>query len=120
MIKKGIFLLLTIFPCLCFSASLRLMNDSAFKLTAVILGADGTNLATVNLRPQETYQWFMNTDVFSSLNYQIITPYTVIWYCQEGGEFGVQGNIEQAATISAQGAPDGNKVCKVNKTPKAR
>lgn len=108
-------------PIFSFAASMRLWNDSPFKLTAVILGADGTNLATVNLQPQEIYQWYQDTDVFSNLNYQVITPYTVIWYCQEGGsEFGIQGNIQQAAMISAQGAPDGNKVCRVAKRPQAR
>ncbi len=118
--KKVFFLFLFFLPIFTFTASVRLWNDSPFKLTAVILGADGTNLATINLKPQETYQWYQDTNVFSSLNYQIITPYTVIWYCQEGGEFGIQGNIEQAATVSAQGAPNGNKICKTAKKPEGR
>ncbi|MBI5274529.1 MAG: hypothetical protein HY860_05700 [Chlamydiales bacterium] len=112
---KWLAIALFIVPVFVFAASMRLINDSPFKLQVVILGADGTNLATVQLQPQETYQWYQASDAFSTQNYQVLTPYTVIWYCQEGTEYGIYSNVQQAATISASGCPDGNKICKVKK-----
>lgn len=113
---KRLSILIFLLPLALFGGSMRITNDSPFVLEATILGADGSNLFSIVLKPQEVYQWYQAPSSFSDLNYQTLTPYTVIWRCNnDGTEFGITTNVPQAGAVFAQSAPDGKKICKIPK-----
>ncbi|MDX8430931.1 MAG: hypothetical protein SNF33_03905 [Candidatus Algichlamydia australiensis] len=91
-----------------FAISIVLYNDSPFTLKAQIIAADGTDKGTIQLTPQHQFKWqdtTQNTQTFSQ------TPYTVIWYCKDGNEYGVQQNVGTGYTVPAQ-ASSGRRFCK--------
>lgn len=116
---KAYFLALLLLPFSLFAGSVRVINDSPFPLWVVLLGADGSELSNFFMKPQEIHQWQQDSDVFSSSNYKTLTPYTAIFRCNDGTEFGIWPNIQQAATISAQDCPYGNKICRIQQSQKA-
>ena len=95
--------------------SVRLVNDSPFKLTATVLAADGRNMGSVTLSPRDVKDW---SDGFGTSGYSTeqgspisVTPYTIFWSCEDGTEFSVCNNTGDAATVAAE-ACDGNRMCK--------
>jgi hypothetical protein len=112
---KSIFRGLFFIGCIIVSTSLsagavRLANDSAYKLRAVIRSANGSYLGEVLVMPQQTMQW---NDYWGGIGYynQSQTPYTVIWFCVDGGDFSVCNNVPSGATVTAFGC-DGTRSCK--------
>jgi hypothetical protein len=117
-----------LYLCLCFlgfavkgTASVYLLNDTPFKLRAVVIAANGANMGEKAMNPQEdTYvedqlggsdpvgqghpQNFQN---YSSS----LTPYTVFWYCNDGTLYSSCQNVAAGATVSANGC-EGSKYCK--------
>ena len=112
MVKKLLLLLMTS-TCL-FAGSVTLFNDSPFKLKAVILSATGENLGEVILSPQHRIVWSDNQR--SSIVGYSDTPYSVIWYCPQGKEYGIWTNVSVGAFITASGS-DGLRICP---TPKSQ
>ncbi len=118
------------FLMLCNSAyagSLRLINDSPFKLRAVIRGADGTHLGEVILYPRHQQQWndayghvglWGQPNILDRQPSWSQTPYTVLWYCMDGNEFSINPNSGTAATVTAQSG-EGVRECKQPKKKKA-
>ncbi len=92
------------------AGAVRLVNDSAYKLRAVIRAADGTYLGEVIVMPQRTMQW---NDYWGGIGYynNSQTPYTVIWFCVDGGDFSVCNNIPSGATVTAFSC-DGLRQCR--------
>ena len=92
------------------AGAVRLLNDTSYKLRAVVRAADGTYLGEVIVMPQQTMQW---NDYWGGVgNYNNSqTPYTVTWYCLDGEGFGVCDNVPNAATINAYGC-DGVHSCR--------
>lgn len=95
------------------AGTVRLVNDSAFKLRAVIRGADGTYLGEVIVNPQQTMSW---NDYWGGVGYynQSRTPYTVTWYCLDGGDFAVCTDVPTGATVPAMTC-EGTMSCKAKK-----
>lgn len=123
----GICVLLCVgIPGIIFSGSVHLLNDSPFKLRAVIRGADGTHLGETIVYPRHQAQW---TDAYSHvgrfghgnmIDEQTTwsqTPYTILWYCMDGNEFSVNDNVSVASTVSAQSGT-GVRQCKQAKKKK--
>lgn len=111
---KYIFLIACLFCCSLFAGSLRLYNDSAYKLRAVIRGSDGSYLGEMLINPQQNMNW---NDWDTGVMYynQSVTPYTVTWFCaQSGGDFSVNENVSTGSTVTAM-AGNGTKSCKVSK-----
>jgi hypothetical protein len=108
-----------LFPLLLISAiaeagTVRLVNDTGYKLRAVIRAADGTVIGEVVVNPQQTMSWNDYWGGVGTYN-QSMTPYTVAWYCSAGGDFSVCNNVSTGATVTAYGC-SGNQSC----SPKSR
>jgi len=98
------------------AGAVRLVNDSAYKLRAVIRAADGTYLGEALVMPQKTTQW---NDYWGGIGYynQSQTPYTVVWFCLDGGGFSVCNNVPSGATVTAHSC-DGTRACRPQKKKK--
>jgi len=108
--KKLIFLL---FPFALFADSVRMINDSPFKLRAIVLSATGVELGNAIIKPRTTHVWVTGQQGISNAS-DVATPYTVIFYCPDGKEYGLWTNVGQSQTVNAQGA-EGPKICKISK-----
>ena len=101
-----------------FAGSIRLYNDSPYKLRAVIRAADGTYLGEMIVLPEHFNTW---SDKYPSFgpggqNYtespnRTHTPYTVRWYCLDGDEFGFCANVATGAAVIAESC-EGSRICK--------
>ena len=99
-----------LFPLLAYAGTVRLVNDSIFKLRAVIRAADGSYLGETAVPPLSTMSW---NDYWGGVGYynQSRTPYQVIWYCVDGTGFSVCPYVPTGATITALNC-EGTKACK--------
>lgn len=119
--KRFFFIAFCLWGSLLSAGSLRLLNDSPFQLRAVILAADGSYMGESTLGPQDFTNW---TDASSYLGIPgqsmtpstPYTPYSVIWYCPDGGEYGINTNQATGATVTAQSS-SGPRICKVPPPP---
>lgn len=107
---KSILLLLILYFGTVSAGAVRLSNDSPYKLRAVIRAADGTYLGEVIVVSQKSMQW---NDYWGGIGYysNSQTPYTVVWYCVDGGDFSVCNNVNSGATVTAYSC-DGARQCK--------
>jgi surface antigen len=96
--------------------SLMLYNDSPFKSDVVVINALGKVIGQVTLEAQDQVTWYGDTPSYNALN-SPTTPYTVIWYCQDGTEYGIWVNIPPGAMATAQ-LSSGQKICKYKKPDK--
>lgn len=103
-IRRALALLILSSPLL--GASLNIYNDSPYLLYAEILTANGNSKGTFTLTPLNLTMW--HGDLGNSTWAQ--TPFTVIFTCKNGSEYGVQTNVQVGATISAL-ASDGKRFC---------
>ena len=116
MLQKAIkFFLLCFVPVLVHAGTVRLVNDSIFKLRAVIRAADGTYLGEVIINPLQTMSW---NDYWGGIGYynQSRTPYTVIWYCLDGGDFSICTGVSTGSTVTCNSC-DGTRSCKPKAPP---
>src|SRR5690606_6501675 len=90
-----------------FAGSVRIMNDSPYPLSAEILAADGTSQGRLALNPQQQLTWQSTSSGNSVLSQ---TPYTVIFTCKTGKQFGVITGVQQGATVNALSA-SGDRYC---------
>lgn len=104
------------------AGTVRLVNDSPYKLRAVVRANDGTFLGEVVINPQNTSTW---TDGFAGLpgglnETRTQTPYTILWYCLEGDAFSTVAPVATGATATAM-MGDGARQCRPQKqrTPQA-
>ena len=107
----GVFLL-GAFTCLQ-AGTVNLVNNSPYKLRAVIRGNDGSFLGEMVINPQDTNQW---TDGFAGLpgGFQdsiTQTPYAVLWYCLEGDPFATNYYVPSGGSAEAM-LGDGAKECR--------
>jgi hypothetical protein len=94
-----------------FSYSLILINDSVFRLSAIVQGSNSTFLGEIDLVPGQQQRWdseALSAEVFSSG--VSLTPFTVIWRCPNGSLFSICSTISPGSTVPASGCP-GNKFC---------
>ncbi len=124
-----------------YAASLTLINDSQFPLTAVITNAAGEKMASVKLAVGQSYSWNDNQSPFKKQNDNTTTPFTITFLCkdarpydynsgnnnnQKGNknktsyqtEFGAWTGVPTGATVNALGCNNGNKTCVVKKKSK--
>ena len=98
------------------AASVKLINDSPFPLSATILSATGTVMGRQVLQPQEQVSW-QNSDVDVNKNSQ--TPFTVIFYCQTGEVYGTVSGVGVAGLVQASTSA-GPRFCKPKDDKKGR
>jgi hypothetical protein len=124
MIKKWICcFIFTLLACSVQAGSVRLINDSPYKLRAVVRGADGTPLGEMIVASGNNGTW---NDSFSHLGQfgkgnladeQVTrsqTPYDVLWYCVDGSDYSFCYQVATGATVNAQGC-SGTRMCKPQK-----
>jgi len=104
------FCLSFLFAATAFAGTVRLANDTAFKLRATVRGADGTYLGEMVVNPHMTLQW---VDYWGGVgNYNSSrTPYIVTWYCMDGESYSVCDTVSTGATVTANSCT-GPKFCK--------
>ena len=109
---KHFFIYLSL-PLFLFAGSVTMLNDSPFQLKATILSAQGDNLGSVTIMPTHQITW---QDSWTSGQTFSETPYSVIWYCMEGREYGIATNVGSGALVTATGS-EGPRICPVRKNP---
>jgi hypothetical protein len=123
MSKFFFILFLCSFVCILEAGSIRLTNDSPYKLRVVIRGADGTQLSEMVINPAHSAAWndaynhyghLGKGDLYQERASQSQTPYTVLWYCMEGSDYSFSRNVATGATVTAQGG-EGARICKPRK-----
>jgi hypothetical protein len=97
-----------------FAASVRLTNDSAYPLRAVIRSADGSYLGEVVINAGQSSTW---RGGYGDQSIRSQTPYNVHWYCLDGGDFSFCAIASVGSTITANGC-DGLRACKPPKKKK--
>lgn len=122
-VKK--YLKLLVFLAVCLGSQLtagtvRLLNDSPYRLRAVVRGADGSYLGEMVLNAQGFTTWtdantrfgvFGKGNPFSQGPAMPQAPYAVLWYCLDGSDYSVCSYVPNGATVNAQGC-DGARICK--------
>jgi hypothetical protein len=109
--RLGAFLLL----CSSAFAGLTLVNDSTYKLTAQIRAADGSDLGSLEIMPQHTMAWNTFSGTTGNIQYynSSQTPYTVIWFCNNGSTdspYSIWTGVSSGAVCTANGG-DGLRSC---------
>ncbi len=87
-----------------FADSVKLLNDSAYTLKAIIYDANGTLLGEFILNPRDASEWsndFQNFGTGGVPEPQL--PYTVNWSCMSGGAYGFCNNVAGGSLVTAQG-----------------
>jgi hypothetical protein len=97
------------------AGTIRLINNSAYKLRAVIRANDGTFLGEEIITPQNNNTW---NDGFNGLpgsleSVRSQTPYRVLWYCLDGSAFSTCSGVATGTTVTANGC-DGARECRGN------
>ena len=123
--KRAIFVVLGIifFPFFLHAGTVRLVNNSPYDLRAVIRGSDGSILGELVVKSQKETVW---TDTYGNYgtyggananlneNYRSKTPYTVLWYCLDGGNYAVCDTVSTGGLVMAQSCI-GPRMCKPQK-----
>jgi hypothetical protein len=83
--------------------SVTLLNDTPYRLQATIYDASGTLLGEFTLNPRDATLWSDDYENFGTESqYASQIPYTVNWYCMNGGSYGSCDNVAAGATVTAQ------------------
>ncbi len=108
------------FPFLLFAGTVRLINNSPYDLRAVIRGGDGSFLSEVVIKSQKETVWtdtYGNFGTYGGSNgdlnqaYRSKTPYSVLWYCLDGGDYAFCDIVATGAVVTSQSCM-GNRMCK--------
>jgi hypothetical protein len=96
-------------------AGVTLVNDSIYKLTVHIRAADGSDLGALEINPQQTMAWNTFSGTTGNLQYynSSQTPYTVIWFCNNGSTdspYSIWTGVSSGAVCTANGG-DGLRSC---------
>lgn len=106
-----------------FASSVRLVNDSPSKLRAVIRGNEGTNLAEMMMEPNQSTTWSdqytatgktQKGNIYQNQPSRSLTPYTVLWYCEDGTDFSFCEYVNTGNTVTAKSC-FGTRQCKLVK-----
>lgn len=112
-----------LFPFCLFANSVRLINTSPYDLRAVIRGGDGSFLGEIIVKSQKETTWTDTYGQYGTMgganprvnqDYRSKTPYTVLWYCMDGGDYGVCDTVSTGAVVTSQGC-NGARMCKTQK-----
>lgn len=98
-------------------AGVTLVNDSTYKLTVHIRASDGTDLGSLSINSQQTMSW--SNYMGGSIQYYDAsqTPYTVIWFCNNGSTdspYSIWTNVAAGSVVTANGG-DGVRSCQAPK-----
>ncbi len=108
----GMMIVILIVACnVCCANSVSLINDSPYTLKAALYDANGALLGEFVLNPRDATMWNDNYENAGPGNQYIAqVPYTVNWYCMNGGAYGTCENVAAGSTVTAQGC-GGDQEC---------
>lgn len=90
------------------ASTLIVKNDSPSTLNAEIYSSQGKDLGSMTLTPGVDVQWL---DPYGGQMQGFSTsPYTILWSCQSGKEFGVSYEVSAGSTSEASGS-EGIRAC---------
>jgi hypothetical protein len=96
-----------------FASEITLVNDSPFTLSVIVQSAGGKVLGQLVLKPSEQTNWTQRKRTQLSVEYDSntsLTPYTVIWKCENKGYYSMCADVSPGAMITANSCP-GVKFC---------
>jgi hypothetical protein len=94
------------------ASSVRLLNDSPYRLRAVVRGSDGSILGEMVVAAQQSTTWYDSYGQLGIEQYpRSLTPYSILWYCMDGGDYSFCDNVSTGATVTAQSCA-GARMCK--------
>ena len=110
---KTWFCIFTLFCIAAFAGSVKLVNDSQYKLRAIVRGADGSYLGEMIINAGSYGAW---TDTYGPAGQynnssRSQTPYTVMWSCIEGTPFSTTAMVPTGGMVTALGG-EGARTCK--------
>lgn len=98
--------------------SVRLFNNSAYDLRAVVRGADGSFLGEMLIRSQNSTTWYNTYGPYESRvpiqETRSQTPYAVVWYCLSGEQFAVCDTVATGGAVEALSCL-GPRTCRARK-----
>lgn len=109
--KLATVLLFSLISSVATAGTIRLFNDSPYKLRAVIRANDASYVGELTILPGYASSWSSESSFFGpgghahmdAPNYTM-TPFSVHWYCPDGGDFGVSDNIATGGAAVALGS----------------
>jgi hypothetical protein len=102
------YFLVFIIPFMGYGATVRIINDSPFPLSATILSATGEVFGRYSIQPQQQVSW-QNSNL--NVNKSSQSPFTVIFYCSTGEVWGTVSGVATGAMVQASTA-SGPRFCK--------
>ncbi|MBI3236297.1 MAG: hypothetical protein HYZ48_01100 [Chlamydiales bacterium] len=105
------------------AGSIRLKNNSRYQLRVIVEGSDGSHLGEVLIKAQDSLNW---TDTYGQRSNNrgaqkplqrgdsSKTPYTISWYCMDGGLYSSCSDVAVGSLIMANACP-GPRTCKEGK-----
>jgi hypothetical protein len=114
-------LIYLVFFIICLEAeSVRLFNDSAYDLRAVIRGADNSFLGEMIIRSQNSTTWYNTYGPYESRTpvqkIRSQTPYKVVWYCLNGEQFSMCDTVATGGVAVALSCL-GPRTCRSKERP---
>lgn len=106
-----IYILIFLYATVSYANSIYLYNDSPYILNASILSADGVQLDSVLMQPRQRRTWYRQSVINSNTS---MTPFTVVWTCRDGTDFGVSYQIN-ASGVATPLSSTGPRYCKPQK-----
>lgn len=112
-------------PSLLFAVSIHLVNNSPFDLKAMMRGKDGSILGEIIVKSQRSTDWTDNSGQFgwyggANANQNRYAnrqaPYTVLWYCLDGGDFSVCRLVSTGSVVTSEGCA-GRRTCTPKRKP---
>ena|SRR3990167_3116087 len=107
-LKIPLFFFFFFFFSVIHAASLQIKNDSSYELTATIYSARGEFLGELTIPPSNSTQW---RDSYQNASDWTAGPYTVVFTCPNGEEFGRVRRVNDGFSVYARHSI-GPKYCK--------
>lgn len=101
-------------PLYILADGVSLYNDTPFELTATVEAADGTLLGQITIQPGVQQNWTENQAFALNVPQKptaSVTPYRVIWKCNEGDVFALCSWVSPGSDVRASLCP-GQHFCK--------
>lgn len=105
--------LLSLISCPLIAASITVLNDSSYFLSATIYSGTKKELTTLEIPTGHSVQWADGP--YNSRNYSK-GPYTIVFTCPNGDEFGTVSKVPENSTVYAKRAT-GRRKCKEEGQP---
>lgn len=87
---------------MCFANSINLFNDSPYQLKATIYDANGMMLGEFVLNERDATEWSDDQNFGTESADASQSPYSVNWFCINGGSYGMCTNVASGSVVTAQ------------------